>query len=442
MNNDNAVALLIGYAKADITPAEPVPMAGMGNSSQRKNKCVLDHIYATCLAVQAGGQPALFYGLDIQNAYGPVARYRDAVSAATGLPLERIMMCFTHNHSSVDISNSHEEVVTEFNAMMETLLPRLAKQALDDMKPAKMLTASIETQGLNFVRRYIMNDGSLCGDNFGSMESGIRSHETEADHTLQLIKFVRDDAVDVLATNFQTHSNYTIHQQVLSSDVAGAFRDALEEVGGCRVIHFNGASGNINPKSRVEQENIASDHRDWGRRLAAYAMRAEFREQPVGELKSDKFTFTAIANHTQDHLLEQAKEIAEVFYSTNDRARCREMGRPYGITSAYHALGIIGNSRLDATIPVHMFVYTLGNIAFAFAPIEMFDTNGMFIKANSPFDMTFICGYANYCQGYMPSAIASANSGYEVLTSIFAPGNAESLADKYIEMLNQLHKEN
>ena len=55
--------------------------------------------------------------------------------------------------------------------------------------------------------------------------------------------------------------------------------------------------------------------------------------------------------------------------------------------------------------------------------------------------MTLICGYANYCQGYMCSAIASANSGYEVVTSIFAPGNAEPLAEQYVEMLKDLYEE-
>ncbi len=439
MNDENKSSLSVGYAKMDITPNEPVPMAGLGNSSQRKNRSVLDHIFATCIAItDEDGETALFFGIDIQNAYFPVQGYRESVSNAVNIPLERVMMCFTHDHSSVDISNRNEESVTRFNAMMNAQLPELAKKALADRQSAQMYTASVETEGLNFVRRYIMNDGSLCGDNWGSMSSGIRCHETEADHTLQLIKFVRSDDT-VLVTNFQTHSNYTIASGSLSSDVAGAFRDALENVSGCRVIHFNGASGNINPKSRIPDENIASDHRDWGRRLADYAMSATFTPQPAAMLKADHYTFSAVANHSEDHLVEQAREIVEVFYSTNDRARCKEMGMPYGITSCYHAMSIIEHTRLAETIPVHMFVFSLGNVAFAVAPLEMFDTNGMYIKANSPFDMTFICGYANYCQGYMPSAIAGANRGYEVVCSIFAVGNAEKVADKFVQMLEQLH---
>jgi len=175
--------------------------------------------------------------------------------------------------------------------------------------------------------------------------------------------------------------------------------------------------------------------------LAAYAMKADFVRQSTGVLKTRFDTFTAVANHAQDHLLEKAKEIVDVFYSTNDRALCKELGKPYGITSCYHALGIVGNSRLDATIPVHIFAFALGDISFVIAPIEMFDTNGMYIKDNSPFGTTFVCGYANYCQGYMPSEIAGKNSGYEVVTSIFAPGNAEPLADRFVEMLKDMYEE-
>jgi len=441
MNGEVKSGLQIGYAKADITPSEPVPMAGLGNSSQRKSKCVLDHIFATCLAItDENGETVLLYSIDIQNAYFPVNSYRESVSKNTQLPMERVMMCFTHDHSSVDIANRNEESITRFNDNMCSALPKLALDALADRSAAQIYTARVETEGMNFVRRYIMNDGSLCGDNWGSMETGIRCHETEADRTLQLIKFIREDDA-VLVTNFQTHSNYTIGSGCLSSDVAGAFRDALEEVSGCKVIHFNGASGNINPKSRIQEENIAADHRDWGRRLAAYAMKADFVRQSTGVLKTRFDTFTAVANHAQDHLLEKAKEIVDVFYSTNDRALCKELGKPYGITSCYHALGIVGNSRLDATIPVHIFAFALGDISFVIAPIEMFDTNGMYIKDNSPFGTTFVCGYANYCQGYMPSEIAGKNSGYEVVTSIFAPGNAEPLADRFVEMLKDMYEE-
>lgn len=440
MDHHVDMSLKVGYAKIDITPSESVPMAGMGNSSQRKSEGILEPIYATCLAVSdVCGNTALFCSLDIQNAYSPVSSFRQAVSDKTGIPLEHIMMCFTHNHSSVDIDNRQEDSIQRYNTWLTQRLTEGAQAALADRLPASMHTASVQTEGLNFVRRYIMNDGSLCGDNFGSMKSGIRQHETEADHTLQLIKFCRDGSVPVIMSNFQTHSNYTIHGKMISSDVAGAFRDALEEMSACKVIHFNGASGNINPKSRITAENLAADHRDWGRRLARYAMAASYTHHPAALLKSQSFTFDAVANHMQDHLLPIAEQIRDVFYATNDRSKCTEMGRPYGITSAYHAIAIIGNAKRPPTISVHAFIFSLGDVAFAFAPIEMFDTNGMYIKSRSPFGMTFICGYANYCQGYMPSKLASDHSGYEVLTSIFAPGNAERLADKYVELLQELH---
>ena len=431
--------LQIGYAKVDITPSESVPMAGLGNSSQRKSEGVLDPIFATCMAITDGcGTTALFYNLDIQNAYTPVTEMRRAISEITGLPREHVMLCFNHDHSSVDINNLQEESVKRYNSWLAEKLIQAGKEALADRRAAQMETARIQTRGLNFVRRYIMNDGSLFGDNFGSMEPGFRCHETEADRQLQLIRFRRTGSRDVIVTNFQTHSNYTIRGRQISGDVAGAFRAALEQMSGCHVCHFNGASGNLNPTSRIPGENVAKDLQDWGRRLAEYAMKAKYVPQSAGSLKTRQFTFEARANHSQDHLVPVAQQISDVFYATNDRGKCIEMGRPHGITSAYHALAILENAKRAPTIPVHMFVFSLGDMAFAFAPIEMFDTNGMYIKEHSPFDMTFICGYANYCQGYMPSKLAGENSGYEVLTSIFAPGNAEPLADQYLELLWEL----
>ena len=58
--------LLVGHSKLDITPSESVPMAGLGNSSQRKSKLVLDPIFATCLAItDADGETVLMFSIDI-----------------------------------------------------------------------------------------------------------------------------------------------------------------------------------------------------------------------------------------------------------------------------------------------------------------------------------------------------------------------------------------
>jgi hypothetical protein len=377
--------------------------------------------------------------MDIQNAYSPTPGWRNAVSRAVDIPEERIQICFTHTHSAPN-TGAEDASISRYNSMVSQKMVKAAKEAINDLAPAEAAIASIETENLNFVRRYIMNDGSLCGDNWGSMASGIKSHETEVDNQLQIIRFTREGADDVILANFQMHSNYTIGDTNVSSDVAGAFRDALEKKSGVNVLYLNGASGNINPKSRITEENIVNTHKEWGEKLADYAMSAmeDLTPVKVDVLKSKQTTIDVCTNHMFDHLYEQAVEINNYFKSTADRATADAMCAEAGISSVYHADSIVANKGRGQTMAMELNVYSIGELAFVFGPVEFFDTNGMYMKENSPFTMTFICGYANQCQGYLPSKLAYENLGYEVATTCWGEGGAEQVADQLLSMLNDI----
>ena len=221
--------LMIGFNKQNITPEEQVPLSGSANRGLSAG--MLDYLFATCLAISDGENTALIFGMDIQNAYSPTPNWRNAVSRATDIPEDRIQICFTHTHSAPN-TGSDEASIGRYNTMVSDRMVKAAKEAIKDLAPAQAAVASIETENMNFVRRYIMNDGSLFGDNWGSSASGIKSHETEVDNELQVIRFTREGGDDVILANFQTHSNFTIGDVQISSDVAGAFRDALEKKSG------------------------------------------------------------------------------------------------------------------------------------------------------------------------------------------------------------------
>lgn len=430
--------LQIGFSKINITPEEPVPLAG--SATTRISDGMLDYLFATCMAISEEGETYLIFSMDIQNAYGPTDKWLDAISNATGIAKERIMMCYTHTHCAPH-TNLDEPAINRYTAAVQEKLATVSTEAVADLRPAEAFTATTKTENLTFVRRYIMNDGSLCGENFGSTASGFNRHETDADNTLQLIKFVREGGKDVVMANFQVHGTYNLPGTAISSDVSGAFRDSLEKQSGNHVIYINGAAGNLSPKSRITSENTVNTHREWGEKLAQYAMDAESAYAPI-EASGIQMLHTTLEltnNHADDHMLEEATKIRDYFYSTNDRDTAEQMCRDAGISSIYHATNICTNAQRPATGTMELDVLTLGDIAFIFAPVEMFDTNGMFIKENSPYDMTFICGYANAAMGYLPSKLAWENSGYEVVVSRFAPGTAETIADSFLDMLNRLH---
>lgn len=431
-----------GFARVDISPEESVPLAGYGNTSNRMSQTVMDPLYANCLAVtDEDGSTAVIMVLDLGNMYNPLPDIRAEVSRTLGLPMERVMICCTHTHSAPHLSNGEKDSIPRYNEKLRRCMAEAALAALADRKPAQMQAASIQTAGLNFVRRYVLEDGTYAGDNYGHFkESPIARHETEADHQLQLIKFVREGGKDIVAANFQGHPHRAggSKKYEVTSDLVGVFRRTLEDSLSCHAMYFTGASGNVNCHSRIPEENITPNYIEHGKALAKYALEAAFAPVKTGKIRNIQVMYEGKTNHTEDHLLSVAEEIKKVWTATGDGKECIRMGAPYGINSPYHALSIINKSTLPETITVELNAVSLGDTALVFAPFELFDTLGMRIKENSPFDTTFVCCYANRVFSYMPTKLGFEHGGYGPNQCKFLPGTGEMLAEQFLKMLDGL----
>ena len=79
-------------------------------------------------------------------------------------------------------------------------------------------------------------------------------------------------------------------------------------------------------------------------------------------------------------------------------------------------------------------------MAFVTTPFEMADTNGVFVKENSPYRMTFVCAYTNGTNGYIPALHSFPNGGYEVESCRFLPGTGEEVATALVQMLESLFR--
>ena len=78
-----------------------------------------------------------------------------------------------------------------------------------------------------------------------------------------------------------------------------------------------------------------------------------------------------------------------------------------------------------------------GELGFAANSCEMFDTNGMEVKAASPFKMTFVCAYSNGTVSYIPAEFCWDVGGYEVKMCHFERGAGEKIAKELVCMLNE-----
>lgn len=437
---------LVGYGRVDITPKEPVPLMGYGNTLRRISANVLDPLYATCVAVSDGeGGIVLVLGMDatVPNYRGYV---KETVAKELGIPEENIVVNATHSHSAPHLDAKHPGVAPAAEIHKAGCVAA-ALAAYRDMKPAKAFYGSIETRGMNSVRHYLMDDGSYAGDNFGDWENHKAVKPVwEVDPTMHLLRFTRGDAPDVLVMSWRAHASITGGgtKPDVSADFVGSVRSYLEQKTGCLFAYWQGCAGNVNPRSRIRELDCTRDYVEFGRQLGDFALKGleDLEPLPWGKVRLWDRKLTAKVNHTTDHLVEKAKEIRTYYEETNDWSGAKAMGAPYGIRTPFMAGSIIKRVDRPETRETNLICFALGDaLAVAGASHEMFDTMGQLVEDRSPFAHTISLGYTNGQLCYMPTLEAWRYTCYETDTCGFAPGTAEQIAQTQLEMLQELKKQ-
>jgi len=387
------VSLSVGFGRGDITPRATVPLGGLKDSISRLSDRVRDPLYTTCIAFTDGaGNTAMLFVSDLLSVFAPMAEARAEISKTWNIPVSNIWIATTHNHSGPALNEETDAILMSCQLLREQMI-YAANQAMEDRKPAKMLITDTHPVNLNFVRHYVMNDGSIVGDNFGdTVGREYVKHVSEVDNQMQLLKFVREDAKDIILMNWQGHP--TGHDQYRNSILSGPTVAArkMESTLDCHFAYVLGASGNVNNKSRIASERVTTDYVNHYETLAQHAIDAESTYREV-EVKNIRFH--------------------------NEKVACTVK---------------VGSGKLD----IPLSVFSIGDVAFVAAPYEMFDTNGMFVKENSPFEMTFVSSCTNGSNSYIPTESTFEYGGYEVGNSLVAPGSAEQLADAMVAMLKQV----
>ncbi len=449
--------LRVGFADRIITPTESVPLAGYGagkgTTSHRMSQRILEDLHAIAVAISdQDGNTVLFMTMDTTRAYFEVTpEARERISRETGIPVERIILACTHTHAGPDLLNDEVPSIVRYRPVLQDHLSQAAQDALADRKPARISVGNIDVTGMSFVRhyKYTDTDGTekFFGANFGTATlNETTRHATEAYTPMHLIRFQREGGKDVVLANWRAHATMTGggKKYDMSADYPAPFRSVLSAQMDCHVIYLQGAAGNISPTSRIESENYTKDHNVYGARLAYFAVKClenNMRPVPAGRIQTRQSNFAGKINHLQDHLVPQAQKIAELFRTTKDAAACREAGKPFGIASPYHATSIISKSAMGESLELELDAITIGDqIAFVTAPNELFDTNSRYTEENSPFPMTFTCGYANGHWFYIPSEGGYAYGCYESHVSRFGPGTAEEISEEFLAMLRQLRE--
>ncbi len=374
-----------GYARVAITPSVPI-----GQFTRVEND-----IYATCMAVYDGSRRLMFVSVDMEYINERTCNdIKWQISLATSVPWDNIFISATHNHSGPTFDWDYEWSASSFDKIADA-----ARYAVADLSDTKIFIGTGKTTGMAFVRRYVDAYGNYASvtplrPDGASLDSSTTRSVSEADDTLQVIRFVRKDKKDIVAMNWQAHFAHAVDAKpaCISSDMAHYIRNDVESGDSdALVIYFAGASGNINLNAPRPTEKKYRNYVAVAQALA-------------------KVTLEVIKDENLTRVGAGKISIKNDIYREDYR-----------------------------DIPISAISF--GDLAFVTAPYEMFDTNGMQIKEGSPFKMTFILTNSGGALGYIPSFEACTQyRGYETEVSFFGTGVAENLVAEYLYMLNAIKK--
>ncbi len=437
-----AQGLQVGFGREKIMPEGSVPLAGYADTSKRMSVGYRDYLYITCIAFTEGDETVLMVTQDLfKSEEGWADQARALITNATGIPVDKIMICSTRNHAGPDLTSEHNAIAA-YKTLYFNAAVAAAKAALADRSAATLYSTSTETEKLNYPRHYKLSDGSYGSESFGDFKRNtILGYANEIDNTMLLVKADREgDKQDVLIMNWQVYPCVfgTDADTNLSSDFIGFARSEVEQQTGMLCAYFTGAAGDIKPDSMIPADRHNLSDMEYAHAVAQYAIHAlpGLTALEGAGISSTQVEFTYDVNHDDEDLLPQAKEVLELAKTSPEAAATK--AKELGLHSVLHAQHIVGRPVRPPTEKMELNVVKVGGMAFVAAPFEMFSGSGEYIRENSPFAVTVICSCANENRGCFATKEAYDYDSYESYTNYFARGCAEATAEQFVKMLKEL----
>ena len=441
--------LQAGFSRIVCLPDDPVAhIAGNDAKTDISVDGIRDELAVTCIALAQGGETYLIYTCDTVTINDFYIAIEKAISDATGIPTEHIILNATHTHSAPTLKHDlpgRDAYLAKFSAACV----QAAVAAVADLSPAALSYGSARTESMVFIRHYWMNDGTSFGNGHGSTASGFKSHMYDADPECQVLKFRRTDGKkDIVLINLASHATICSHKELktkLSADFPYYARTYVEQTCDVHCAYFIAAGGDSIPNSRLGLCPNAKDPHAFGAQLGEYVVRClENMTEAQGDaiqLHGEIYTAKRMKEGVEDEVrLAHAREVLALRtkYGSHRAPEVVEKVKEYGFDTNFEASGLVtrANAPETGSFPIHAM--TIGNVGITFFPGELFSTYGIQIKENSPMAFTFVVTCSEDHQLYFPNEIGCEHRFYEYGITRYVRGTGGAVADRYCQIFADL----
>ncbi len=385
--------------KIDITPHTSQWLMGY---DPRRSTGVHDRIFHRILAMDDGKTQFYLIASDL-CLFSPTVYVEAAqrLHRDLGIDSKNIWWTVTHTHAAPEVGppemyksllgRSDHEWSREYANDVTNLLIQGVKKARASLKPARIAIGT----GISMA-----NINRRARDVDGTVTLGLNP-DGPVDRQIGILSLQRRDGAPIaVIANFAMHGTVMSGDNLkISGDAPGIIESYVEEKISAPMLYVNGAAGNIAP--------IYSDYPDpENGHLSQF--RVLLGDRILGALKSlgpatDNVTLT-----TSEKIFETPVEHG-LSWPAELSAYMRQTGA---------GLPLI-------RLPVSFL--KINETLIWSAPVELFCEMALQVRNQSPFPNTFYFGYTNGWLGYLPTAKAFREGGYEPKTSPFTEAAEQDL---------------
>jgi len=427
----------VGFARLDMTPPLGVDIPGSWN--KKVGEGILDPLYVNAIAFGDGEKTAVILVMDLLGIYGPMMQWKDSIARDMGMDPESLLLCCTHSHTTPNVARPEGDPFYD-----RWLYRRLCDAITLSKKDLKSVTdvsaAEGRAEGLTFVRRFLMKDGTVITRPAQNLMDQILRPSDENDDSLRVVRFRRTEGKDIVIVNFQSHPD-NIGGYLYSADFPGIMRNELERVTeNTYSIFINGAEGQMVTDNCALPRIPAGPEkaRNHGLKLAAVAADLLKKAVPT-KMLGLSYGQRAVRLKTKrdPSRVPEARRIMELWNAgRKEEIHPSAKQANYLFAESRQLLRLEDNDRdyIDTNVVGIAFC----GFALAGIPGEPFNEIGKQIRSNSKFPITCVTCQANASYGYFPTAKAHEEGGYESYNTPYVKGTAELLADTADKLLASL----
>ncbi len=382
------------YKEIDITPKKNVEMVGFGRFDET-SKGILDSLLAQITIWKLENEVCTLIAIDhIGFGINHCEYLRDLVSKTLLIKKEKVMLCFSHTHSSFNDS-LEEELFDSICKKIELSIIEIK----DNLKEVKI------------------------AQDISSLDIGInrRKASTSLDDRLSITKVIdKNNMLQLILLRLSVHANVLkADNYLISSDFIGKTRELLSNQYNCPIVITQGAAGNISPKyynSKINPPD-ATDERFIRCEDALFKM----ANQILLAVK-EKFDLMQVENIEKLLMYSKTVEFESEVPSFNRALEVAKEAKMYcQIDGTNWFKEVKRLNDLNVFVQkdlVEVQYFYFGKICFCGVPNEIMCEFAIEVSNKLNDENFYLSGYTNGCTGYFPTKKEFDEGGYEVYWSL------------------------